>query len=252
MSRRSVSSVTATSLQIELVPCLSDNYSFLIHDPETGVTAAVDPAEPTPFEDILESRGLKLDYILNTHHHGDHVGGNKALKQKYSATVVGPSADKDRIPGIDIALADGDTFQLGAHTLTVYDTPGHTRGHIIYHCPSAEAVFVGDTLFALGCGRLFEGTAAQMFDSLAKIKAMPGATKVYCAHEYTQANARFCLSRPDPSPALVARADEIAALREQNVPTVPTTVQRELETNPFLMVASAAEFAELRTAKDNF
>eukprot|EP00241_Pyramimonas_parkeae_P012912 CAMPEP_0114242684 /NCGR_PEP_ID=MMETSP0058-20121206/10318_1 /TAXON_ID=36894 /ORGANISM="Pyramimonas parkeae, CCMP726" /LENGTH=301 /DNA_ID=CAMNT_0001355335 /DNA_START=45 /DNA_END=950 /DNA_ORIENTATION=- len=241
----------ASKVRVDLVPCLTDNYSFLIHEPLSGLTAAVDPAEAQPFVDILESEGLNLDFILNTHHHWDHVGGNEELKQKYGAKIVGPLADEDRIPGIDLALKDGDVFQLGEQELIVFDTPGHTRGHIVYYMPGGDSVFVGDTLFALGCGRLFEGTPAQMFDSLAKLKVLPPETKVYCAHEYTQANARFCLSR-DMSDDLITRSIQITKDRDAGIPTIPTTIGQELVTNPFLKAESVSEFAEVRRAKDNF
>lgn len=245
--------MAASAVSIDLVPCLSDNYSFLIHDSASGLTAAVDPAEVKPFTDILESKGLKLDYIINTHHHHDHVGGNLNLKKKYGATVVGPLADKDRIPGIDIALKDGEVFKFGEYEMIVYDTPGHTRGHIVYHMPAANAVFTGDTLFALGCGRLFEGTPEQMFNSIAKIKVLPPTTRVFCAHEYTAANAKFCLSLGlTDRPKLAERAAEITKMRAQGIPTVPTTIQAELDTNPFLFATSAQEFATYRKAKDNF
>ncbi|KAK3262198.1 Glyoxalase 2-5 [Cymbomonas tetramitiformis] len=169
--------VTA-SFQIELVPCLSDNYAYLLHEPRAGLTAIVDPSEAGPVLETLKQRGLTLDYILNTHHHWDHVGGNEELKQQTGASVVGPFADKERIPSLDIALADGETWKFGEQDVSIMDTPGHTRGHIAFYLPGAQAVFTGDTLFALGCGRLFEGTAKQMWKSLSQLAELPPETKV--------------------------------------------------------------------------
>lgn len=182
----------------------------------------------------------------------DHVGGNEELKQQTGASVVGPFADKERIPSLDIALADGETWKFGEQDVSVIDTPGHTRGHIAFYLPGAQAVFTGDTLFALGCGRLFEGTAAQMWKSLSQLAELPPETKVYCGHEYTQSNARFALSVDGTNEALIERSAEIDGLRKQQLPTIPTTIQRELETNPFMRAKSVTEFAKIRTAKDNF
>lgn len=183
----------ASALQIERVPCLSDNYAWLLHEPTSQCTAVVDPSEAGPVRAALARSGYTLTHILNTHHHWDHTGGNAELKAEFNCTVVGPAADRDRIPGIDVALAGGDTYSVGAASFTCFDTPGHTRGHITLYCPSAAALFPGDTLFSLGCGRLFEGTPAQMWASLSKLVPLPAETRVYCAHEYTQSNARWVL-----------------------------------------------------------
>jgi hydroxyacylglutathione hydrolase len=253
-------------LVIHLFPCLSDNYGFLLHEEETGVTATVDTPDAAAILAELRARNWTLTHILNTHHHADHAGGNLALKAATGCEIIGPRADAQRIPGIDREVSDGDEFNLGAHPVRVFDTPGHTRGHIIYYLPQDRAAFVGDTLFAMGCGRLFEGTPAQMWSSLAKITRLPDDTVLYCAHEYTLANARFALSVEPGNAALVARAREVAAMRERGEPTVPTTVALEKATNPFLRAASvdlratigltkAADvdvFAKTRALKDAF
>ncbi len=253
-------------IDIHMFPCLQDNYGFLVHCSETGVTATVDTPEVAPIEAALEARGWTLTHILNTHHHFDHAGGNEELKARHGVTVVGPKADADRIPGIDVALGDGDVYNLGSIETQVFDVPGHTRGHIAYYMAAAEAAFVGDTIFVLGCGRLFEGTPAQMWTSIQKLMQLPDATRLYCAHEYTQSNARFALTVDPDNVELVSRAADIDALRARGEPTVPTTIGAEKATNPFLrpdaaslratlnMVAAddVAVFAETRSRKDNF
>lgn len=256
------------ALEVVRVPCLSDNYVWLLREPTTGTTAVVDPAEVRPVQQELDSRGWKLNHILNTHHHMDHVGGNLALKKAHPGlTVVGPRADAERIPGIDVALGDGDKWQLGALEVRVFDTPGHTRGHICLWMPQAEALFCGDTLFALGCGRLFEGTPATMWASLSKLLALPDATRVFCAHEYTQSNARFAASVDPGNGALRERKARIDAARAQGVATVPSLLGEEKATNPFLRphdpairsalglspeAADAVAFGAIRAAKDRF
>ena len=255
-----------STLDVELIPALSDNYIHLIHAPATGTTGVVDPAEAGPVLAALERRGLKLDFILNTHHHPDHVGGNLALKAATGATIVGPTADAARIPGIDVQLGDGDSWRFGDQPVKVFDVPGHTRGHIAFWFPDGQAVFVGDTLFSLGCGRLFEGTPEQMQVSLSKLAALPPDTRVYCAHEYTQSNARFALSVEPHNAALRRRSAEVDRLRAEGKSTIPSTIGLELETNPFLRWASpeiqqsvgllgglpAAVLGETRRRKDNF
>src|SRR6185503_16259345 len=178
-----------SELTIHMFPCLADNYGYLLHDAESQATAAVDTPDAREIEVQLRAKGWGLTHILNTHHHGDHAGGNLELKRKTGCTIIGSRADAARIPGIDVSVGDGDVVQMGAHRAAVYDTPGHTRGHIVYHFAAARAAFVGDTLFALGCGRLFEGTPAEMWGSLQKILRWPDDTRLYCAHEYTQSNA---------------------------------------------------------------
>lgn len=226
-------------LQIEQIPCLSDNYVYLVHEPAQGLTAVVDPAETAPVLAALAAHGWRLTHILNTHHHYDHVGGNLELKAATGCKIVGPRADRERIPGLDEEVADGDTYAFGARTAKVFDVPGHTRGHIAYWFGEDAALFCGDTLFALGCGRLFEGTPVQMWDSLSKLRALPGDTRVYCAHEYTQSNGRFALSVEPGNAALVARMQEVDRRRAANEPTVPSRLAEELATNPFLRPDSA-------------
>lgn len=254
------------ALQIEMFQCLSDNYGFLVRDDDADVTAAVDTPEAGAIMRALDAKGWRLTHILNTHHHHDHAGGNLELKKRTGCTVVGPGKDAARIPGIDVRVEQGDRFMLGTHAVDVLETPGHTTGHIVYRLPDDGVAFVGDTLFALGCGRLFEGTPEQMWSSLQKILAWPDATRVYCAHEYTAANARFALTVEPGNETLERRADEIAALRAAGTPTVPTTVGLERATNPFLRPGSGnlratlgleaaddvAVFARTRELKDRF
>jgi hydroxyacylglutathione hydrolase len=239
-------------LTVVQLPVLTDNYIYLLHDEATGTTGVVDPAEATPVLDELARRGWQLGWILNTHHHGDHVGGNAALVAATGCRVVGPRADQARIPLIQTPVGDGDVFRLGASPARVFDTPGHTRGHIVYWFEQDAALFAGDTLFALGCGRLFEGSPEQMWESLAKLAALPPETRVYCAHEYTESNLRFALAVAPDDPALLARGQRVRALRAASLPTVPSALGEELATNPFLRAGSAARFAELRRAKDSF
>ena len=223
-----------SELTIHMFPCLTDNYGYLLHDADSGTTAAVDTPDAEEIAVQLDAKGWRLTHILNTHHHADHAGGNLALKRRTGCTIVGPRADAARIPGIDIGVGDGDEVALGAHRARVFDTPGHTRGHIVYWFEDARAAFVGDTLFALGCGRLFEGTPRDMWTSLQKILAWPDDTRLYCAHEYTQSNARFALTVEPQNRALVERAAQVARLRAAGKPTVPTTLVEERATNPFL------------------
>ncbi|GBG90658.1 hypothetical protein CBR_g51006 [Chara braunii] len=255
-------------LGIELVPCFSDNYAYLIHDEEKGVTGIVDPSEARPVIKALEKRGLALTHILNTHHHHDHTGGNLELKRRYGgAQVVGPAADKARIPGIDVALQEGDTWHFGSHLMHVLDTPGHTRGHVCFYFPASNAVFTGDTLFSVGCGRLFEGTPDQMWSSLSKLISLPAKTRVFCGHEYTEANVRFALSVEPDNEELQARAQEVKEMRTRGKPTIPSTIGLECATNPFLRPSSEElrrrlkmggnandvdVFAAARRAKDRF
>lgn len=253
-------------LQIEILPVLDDNYIFLLHDSAGGATAVVDPAEAEPVLAVLQAKGWGLDYVLNTHHHWDHVGGNLELHAKTGCRIAGARADKDRIPGLDTPLAAGDSLALGGHAIEVLEVPGHTRGHLAYWLPQAKSLFCGDTLFGLGCGRLFEGTAAQMWASLQKLAALPGDALAYCAHEYTQANGRFARSVEPGNGALAERLRRVVELRGLDKPTVPFDLAGELAANPFLRPHSAeiravlgleraedAEvFAALRCRKDGF
>ncbi|MGH6975561.1 MAG: hydroxyacylglutathione hydrolase [Stellaceae bacterium] len=253
------------TLEIQQIPALRDNYIYLLREPKSGAVGAVDPSVAAPVLAALSSRGWALTHVINTHHHPDHTGGNLELKAATNAIVVGPLADKGRIPGIDVAVGDGNTFQFGDEAATVYDVPGHTRGHIAYWFKDSQALFSGDTLFLMGCGRLFEGTPQQMWTSLNKLKALPPATRVYCGHEYTQANARFALTVEPKNEALVARAKRVDAMRAAGQPTVPGTLADELATNPFLRADlpdlqramgapgdAVATFAAIRKAKDVF
>jgi hydroxyacylglutathione hydrolase len=253
-------------LEIRLVPLLSDNYAYLVFDPAGGEAAVVDPSEAAPVLKALEQTGWKLKHILNTHHHFDHIGGNQALVAATGAKIAGPEKDRHRIPGLDTGLSEGDVYRVGTRSLRVLEVPGHTSGHIALVFDEDEALFSGDTLFSLGCGRLFEGTAAQMWQSLSKLRALPGATRVYCGHEYTQSNCRFALAIEPENPDLRERADEIARLRAAGEPTIPSTIDLENRTNPFLRAdrpelqepngwagqAPVEIFAELRRRKDSF
>jgi len=255
-----------TQLRIEQIPVLSDNYVYLVHEPGAELTGVVDPAVAAPVLERLRQRGWTLDWILSTHHHADHTGGNLELKQATGCKIAGAKKDAARIPGIDVGLVEGDRFELCQAEAEVFETPGHTLGHISYWFDDANALFCADTLFSLGCGRVFEGTPAQMWNSLSKLSALPDDTLVYCGHEYTQSNARFALSVDPDNPALKARAAEVDRQRAAGQPTVPTTLRQERAANPFLRPhdpairqrlgmtdASDAEiFAELRRRKDRF
>jgi hydroxyacylglutathione hydrolase len=241
-----------TDLEIVRIPALSDNYIWLVHDPVSNETMVVDPAEAAPVLAEAERRGWTIGQIWNTHWHPDHTGGNAAIKAATGAIVSGPAAEAARIPTLDVALGESDTVTLGAHVATVLETPGHTAGHIIFHLPDDAVVFTGDTLFAMGCGRLFEGDAGQMFANMQRLAALPPGTIVYCAHEYTQANGRFALAAEPGNAATRARMDAVDSLRARGAATVPTTIAEELATNPFLRAESAAQLAERRAAKDAF
>ena len=253
-------------LEVYQFPCLQDNYGFLIHDSATGATAAIDTPEVAPINRALADRGWQLTHILNTHHHFDHAGGNDALKAQWQCQVVGAAIDAERIPGIDLEVKDGESLAFGSAQAEVLEVPGHTSGHIAYYFAEAQIAFVGDTLFALGCGRLFEGTPQQMNDSLNKLMALPDDTMVYCAHEYTEANAAFAATVEPDNPALQQRIQDIQRLRKAGQPTVPTSIGLERATNPFVradsselqsvlgMVGADAVdvFAETRRRKDHF
>jgi len=226
--------IHANSLETYMFPCLTDNYGFLLHDTEKDLTATVDTPDVNAIEKALAIKNWKLTHILNTHHHWDHAGGNLELKQNTGCLIAGPLAEASMIPGIDIELHEGDIFQFGRFNARVYDTPGHTSGHIVYHFESEHIAFVGDTLFAMGCGRLFEGTPEQMWHSLNKIMKWPDETRLYCAHEYTQANARFALTVEPHNRDLYIRSREVDKIRAAGEPTIPTTLVLEKKTNPFL------------------
>lgn len=255
-----------SGVEVLLVPCLKDNYAPIIHDPATGCTAVVDTPEGGAILQALKSKGWKLTHVLNTHHHWDHTGSNLELKSSTGCTVVGPAGEV--IPGLDLAVKEGDQVKVGSLEAQVLEVGGHTAGHIAYYFPKQKVAFVGDTLFVLGCGRVFEGTMKQMWDSLKKLRALPDDTVVYCAHEYTESNLRFVESfQGVPKGDLQTRAQAIRDLREKGLPTVPTLLLHEKVTNPFLRadfddlrkvagLPDGAEphqvFAAVRAAKDNF
>jgi len=253
-------------LNIHLVPCLSDNYAYLVHDTATNKVGVVDPSEAAPVFAALKAHKLTLTHILNTHHHFDHTGGNLELKEKTGAKVVGPRADRERIPGIDEEVGEGNTWSLGQAQAKIFDIPAHTKGHIAFWFEVDKAVFTGDTMFAMGCGRLFEGTPAQMWSSLSKLAALPADTRVYCGHEYTLSNGRFAVTLEPNNAALIKRMADVERLRAEGKPTIPSTIGLERETNPFLRPASAdlrkslalesadivEVFAETRRRKDVF
>ena len=234
------------------IPVLADNYVYLLHDAANSATVAVDPAEAAPVLDVLAAHDWSLDYIFCTHHHHDHIGGVAELKAQTGAQVVGASRDRARIPLMDMAVVDGDTLYVGGLRAQVLDTPGHTVGHVCYWFHDQNVLFCGDTLFSLGCGRLFEGSAQQMWDSLSRLSALPDDTLVYCAHEYTESNGRFALSVDPDNPDLLARLAQVTRLRAQGRATVPTTMADERAANPFLRAGSADKFADLRRQKDVF
>jgi len=253
-------------LEIIQLAVLNDNYIYILHDPVSAQTAVVDPAISEPVLAILAEKGWQLNYILNTHHHWDHIGANLELQKISNCKILGAHADSSRIPGIDITLNHGDTIKLGDELATVLATPGHTLGHMVYHFADSQALFCGDTLFSMGCGRLFEGSAEQMWQSLQQIKQLPAQTRLYCAHEYTQANGKFALTLEPENLQLQHRVQQVDTLRKQQNPTVPSTLEQELASNPFLRENSpaiqqaihmtgqtpAAVFAKIRQLKDAF
>lgn len=232
------------------LPILDDNYAWLLHDEASGQRAVVDPADADAVIAGIEREGGHLDLILLTHHHADHVAGTDAVRERFGCPVVGAAADRHRLPRLDRAVAEGDTVTLGDAQATVIETPGHTRGHISFAFPGV--LVCGDTLFSLGCGRLLEGTAEEMFASLRKLAALPPDTLVCCGHEYTASNARFALHVDPDNAALQARAAQVAALRAAGAPTLPSRLGDELAENPFLRAPDAARFASLRQQKDRF
>lgn len=254
-----------SQLEIHQFPCLSDNYGVLIHDPEQNVTASIDAPDADAVQAALSEKGWTLTHILTTHHHADHTGGNAALKAATGCRIVGPKGEAQKIPTLDETVGEGDTFQFGRFKVDVFETPGHTLGHISYYLPDAGVAFVGDTMFAMGCGRLFEGDAKMMWSSLSKLMTLPDETVLYCGHEYTLGNARFAVDVDPGNEALKQRAIEVEALRAKGAPTLPTTLALEKATSPFVRAADpdlrahlgmpdAADweiFAEVRTRKDN-
>mmetsp|Transcript_28928 Transcript_28928/g.55292 ORF Transcript_28928/g.55292 Transcript_28928/m.55292 type:complete len:256 (-) Transcript_28928:962-1729(-) len=253
-------------LELRTIPCLSDNYAYLIHDAATGDTALIDAPEARPILTALAETGWTLTDVLITHHHYDHVDGLADVLAAHPARVIGSAEDAHRLPSLDLALQDGDTFQIGAETGTAIDVSGHTINHMAFHFPASKLVFTADSLMALGCGRVFEGTKPQMWESLQKLMALPGDTIVCSGHEYTAANAKFALTIDPENPDLISRVREVTDKRASNLPTVPSLMSEELATNPFLRAHDPAiqahlgmtgtnatdVFAEIRTRKDNF
>jgi hydroxyacylglutathione hydrolase len=239
-------------VEIVRIPALTDNYIWLVHEPASGETVVIDPAVAEPVLAEATARGWRIGQIWNTHWHPDHTGGNAEIKQATGCTVIGPAAEAARIPTLDRLVAEGDRVSLGALEATVLEVPAHTAGHIAYHLADERVIFVGDTLFAMGCGRLFEGTAEQMYANMQRLAALAPETEVYCAHEYTLSNARFAAAAEPGNEAIARRLAEAEAARAAGEATVPTTIGVERETNPFMRAASAAELAERRRAKDNF
>lgn len=262
--RRSAADTADAPLTVALAPIFADNYAYLLQDAATGKVGVVDPGDATATSDALDILGWRPDWILLTHHHMDHVGGADELRRETGAKIVGASADRGRLPRLDAEVAPGDAWRLGETTFEILDAPGHTIGQIAYHAAAARALFSGDSLFALGCGRLFEGTALQMWATLSRFAALDDATAVYCGHEYTLSNARFALTIEPTNTALTARAAEVERLRAEGRPTLPTTIGLEKTTNPFLRAGTptvkaalglpdaddAATFAEIRRRKD--
>jgi len=253
-------------MKIEIIPCLNDNYSYLIHDEISNTVAIVDPSEFIPCDTIISKNYKKLDLILNTHHHYDHVGGNEELKKKYNSKVLGFENDKNRIPQIDTVLKDNQEFKIGTLNFTTIFIPGHTRGHVAFYFKKERVVFSGDTLFSLGCGRVFEGTYKQMFQSLNKLKNLPGETKVYCGHEYTFKNLEFCLKFNPNNDFLKKKKNDIKLSLKNKKPTIPSTIADEIKGNIFFRVndpdikkainlensPDIEIFTKLRDLKDNF
>ena len=237
-------------IEVLRIPALTDNYIWLLHDTESDACVVVDPAEADAVLTAANARGWRIGEIWNTHWHPDHTGGNAAIKAATGAIVRAPAAEAARIPTIDVALNDGDEVAFGAHRVAVRAVPGHTLGHIAFHFAASGQLFIGDTLFVMGCGRLFEGTPDQMFAAMRWIDTLDDATTIYCAHEYSLANARFAVSVEPGNAAVVARLAEIEGIRARGEPTVPTTLAQERATNPFLRAATVAEFAARRAAKD--
>ena len=237
-------------LQVLRIPVLNDNYVWLLHDDASGETVAVDPAVADPVLEVAAARGWTIGQIWNTHWHGDHVGGNGAIKAATGCTITGPAAEAEKIGTLDRQVGEGDQVRIGDHVATVLEVPAHTAGHIAYHLADDRILFVGDTLFAMGCGRLFEGTPAQMYANMARFSALPDDTAVYCAHEYTQSNGRFALTVEPENEALVARMAEVDAARARGEATVPTTIGQERATNIFMRARDVGQLACRRAAKD--
>ena len=239
-------------MKIKIIPCLKDNYSYLLIDEKENTACVIDPGEAKPIINYLDHNNIKLEFILNTHHHFDHVGGNNELKKRYNAKILGYQGDKERIPNIDIMLNDNETWNYKNFVAKIIYVPGHTIGHICFYFFNEKIIFTGDTLFSLGCGRLFEGTYSQMYNSLNKIKKLPPQTKVFCGHEYTLSNSKFCSANDMNNENLKKKILEVKKKLANNQPTAPTTIKDELECNIFLRANNLETFSKLRDLKDNF
>ena len=239
-------------MKIQIIRCLQDNYSYLIIDEKKRIACVVDPSEAKPIINFIENNNLKLKYILNTHHHFDHVGGNLELKTKYNSKVIGFKGDKDRIPEIDILVEDNQTWKEHDFETKIYHIPGHTSGHIALHFFKEKKIFTGDTLFSLGCGRIFEGTYQQMYASLNKIKKLPQDTEIYCGHEYTLQNSKFCEANDIKNLKLKNKIVKIEECLKKGLPTIPSILREEIECNIFLRAKDLDSFSKLRDLKDNF
>ena len=239
-------------MKTEIIKCLQDNYSYIIIDESNNNACVVDPGESFPIIDFIERNKIKLKYILNTHHHYDHINGNLELKKKYGSKIVAFEKDKNRIPKIDIFVRDNEIWKADNFEAKIYHTPGHTRGHIAFHFFNEKKIFTGDTLFSLGCGRIFEGTFKEMFNSLSKFKKLPKETEIYCGHEYTLQNSDFCVKYDPENSKLKNKIKKIKKKLNGNFPTVPTVLSEELECNIFLKAENLQTFTKLRELKDNF
>ena len=239
-------------MKVEIISCLQDNYSYLIIDETNNLACIVDPSEASPVIDYLKNKNINLKYILNTHHHFDHIGGNKELKKKYNSIVVGFKHDSERIPEIDICLEDNEIWKSDNFVAKIIHVPGHTKGHICFHFYKDKLLFTGDSLFSLGCGRVFEGTNEQMFSSLNKFKAMPLDTQIYCGHEYTLNNSKFCIKYDPENLNLQKKIYHIEIKLNNSLPTIPSTLKEEMDCNIFLRAKDVKTFSKLRDLKDNF
>tara|TARA_Y100000994_G_scaffold106822_1_gene88034 strand:+ start:171 stop:890 length:720 start_codon:yes stop_codon:yes gene_type:complete len=239
-------------MRIEIIKCLQDNFSYLIIDEENNSACVIDPSEAGPVINYIEKFNINLKFILNTHHHFDHIGGNKELKKKYNSKVIGFKKDENRIPEIDITLNDKEIWKDNKFEAKIYHIPGHTSGHVCYHFFNQNNLFTGDTLFSLGCGRIFEGTYEQMFNSLQLLKSFPEDTKIYCGHEYTLKNSEFCIKHDKNNSALIKKIESIKEKLQKGFSTVPSTIKEELDCNIFLRSKDVRSFSKLRDLKDNF
>ena len=239
-------------MKIQVIPCLQDNYAYIIIDEANKTACVIDPSESEPVINFLEKNNIKLKFILNTHHHYDHVGGNQELKEKYEAKIIGFKGDKDRIPGIDFLVNDQENWKQGNFEAKIIHIPGHTLGHICFYFYKENSAFTGDTLFSLGCGRIFEGTYLQMYNSLKKLKMLPENTKIFCGHEYTAQNSKFCIMHDKDNQNLKDKINENDKKLKKGLPTVPSTIKDELKCNIFLKSDNLEIFSKLRDLKDTF